>query len=191
VLGFSYGGGIAMRVVEQHPGLVRRVILASTTAYQDYEEELQASADYRERAAMCPQIPWDDPGLTGPEAPDGALSRAMAYASVPLNIWRLDRIAQWHRVLAAVRFSSDWNAPHAAGQLRPGAPPEAPRVLRDWGGPVLIVHGSREMSFPIGVARRLREQLPVSTLIEIPDAAHMAHFDNPTAWTAGIRAFLS
>ena len=32
VLGFSYGGGIAIRVVDQHPGVVRRLILASTTA---------------------------------------------------------------------------------------------------------------------------------------------------------------
>ena len=191
VLGFSYGGGIAMRVVDQHPGLVRRLILASATAYQDYQQELEASADYRSRAALCPEVGWDNPELTGPEAPDGALSRAMAYADAPQMIWHLDRIEEWHRVLAAVRFSSDWNAAYSAGQVRPGLPTEAPRVLRDWGGPVLIVHGNREMGFPIGVARRLHEHLPASTLVEIPDAAHMAHFDNPEAWTTAIRAFLS
>jgi pimeloyl-ACP methyl ester carboxylesterase len=190
VLGFSYGGYIAMRLVDQHPGLVRRVILASTTAYRDFREELEASADYRGRAALCPEVSWDDPGLTGPEAPDGALSRAMAYADAPQMIWRLDRIEEWHRVLARVRFSSDWNEPYTAGLLRPGAPPDAPRVLRDWGGPVLIVHGTREMGFPVGVARRLHAELPGSTLAEIPEAAHMAHFDNSEAWTAAVRAFL-
>jgi pimeloyl-ACP methyl ester carboxylesterase len=45
VLGFSYGGGIAMRVVDQHAELVCRLILASTTAYQDYEQERAASPD--------------------------------------------------------------------------------------------------------------------------------------------------
>lgn len=191
LLGFSYGGGIAMRVVAQHPALVRSVILASTTAYRDYQDELEASPDYRSRMPVCAEVAWDDPALTGPGAPDGALSRAMAYASAPHNIWRLDRIKEWHRVLDGIRFSSDWNEPHAAGRLRPAAPDDAPRVLREWGGPVLILHGSREMAFPVSVARRLHAEVPASMLAEIPAAAHMAQFDNPAAWLGAIRDFLS
>lgn len=191
VLGFSYGGGIAMRLAGQHPDLVRRLILASTTAYQDHERERAASPDYQARSPMCAQVTWDDPVLTAPDAPDGALSRAMAYASAPCDVWRLDRLQEWHRVLAAIRFSSDWNAPHAAGQLRPGVPKDAEQVLKDWGGPVLILHGSREMAFPAALARKLHAALPASTLAEIPQAAHMAHFDNPEAWLSAIRAFLS
>lgn len=190
VLGFSYGGGIAMRVADQHPGLVRSLILASTSAYQDVQQEREASADYQARAPTRAQIARDDPALTGPEAPDGALSRAMAYAGAPLDIWRLDRLGDWQHVLAGVRFSSDWNALHADGQLRPGPPPSPEQVLRDWGGPVLIVHGSHDMTFPVSVARRLHAAVPASVLAEIPEAAHMAHFDNPGAWLAAIRAFL-
>jgi pimeloyl-ACP methyl ester carboxylesterase len=190
LLGFSYGGGVAMRVVDQHPGLIRRLILASTTAYQDYEQERTASPDYQLRSAMCTQIAWDDPLLTSPAAADGALSRAMAYASAPCDIWRLDRMEEWHRVLASVRFSSDWNAPHAAGELRPGVPEDAEQIVRQWDGPVLILQGSREMTFPISLARRLHAALPASTLAEIPEAAHMAHFDNPEAWLSAARVFL-
>jgi pimeloyl-ACP methyl ester carboxylesterase len=190
VLGFSYGGGVAMRVVDQYPRMVRRLILASTTAYRDYEQEREASADYQARAPMCPAVVWDDPVLIGPDAPDGALSRAMAYAGAPFDIWRLDRLDEWHQVLAAVRFSSDWNAPYAAGQLRPAMPDNAETVLRDWARPVLILQGSREMSFPVNLARKLHAALPASTLTEIPEAAHMAHFDNGQAWLAGIRGFL-
>lgn len=80
VLGFSYGGGVAMRLVDQHPSVVHRLILASTTAYRDYEQEREASADYQARKPMSTEIAWDDPALTGPDAPDGALSRGMAYA---------------------------------------------------------------------------------------------------------------
>jgi pimeloyl-ACP methyl ester carboxylesterase len=190
VLGFSYGGGIAMRMIDQHPDLVRSLILASTTAYQDYEHEREASLDYQARSLMCTEIAWDDPGLTSPDAPDGALSQAMAYASAPRDIWNLDRLEEWHRVLAAIRFSSDWNAPHAAGQLRPGVPEHAERVLKEWRGQVLILQGSREMAFPVALARGLHAALAASTLAEIPDAAHMAHFDNPQAWLSAIRTFL-
>jgi pimeloyl-ACP methyl ester carboxylesterase len=190
VLGFSYGGMIAMRVVEQHPEVVRSVILASTTAYRDFDDELAASPDYQARGPLCTEIGFDDPAMTDPDAPDGALSRAMAYGSAPRNIWRLDRLDEWHRVLARTRFSSDWNSPYAAGTLRRAAPDDPPRVLREWAGPVLIVHGAREMSFPIGVARRLHAEVPASALVEVPDAAHMAHFDNPTVWLDAIGKFL-
>ena len=178
VLGFSYGGGVAMRVVEQHPSVVRRLILASTTAYADFE------ADVPPERASAP-IDWDaHPG-------DGALSRAMALAHLPSTIWRLDRADQWRAVLDQVRFTSDWNAPFLAGTLKTARPDDPPGVLKAWGGPVLILHGAREMSFPVEVARRLHAEVPASTLAEIPDAAHMAHFDNPAEWLAAARAFLT
>jgi pimeloyl-ACP methyl ester carboxylesterase len=191
VLGFSYGGMVAMRVVDQHPEVVRSVILASTTAYRDFQDELEASVDYQERRPLCTEIDFDDPVLTGPDAPDGSLSRAMAVGSAPQSIWRLDRLDEWRRVLERTRFTSDWNEPYASGRLRPAAPDDAPRVLREWGGPVLLVQGMREMSFPIGVARRLHAEVPGSTLVEVPAAAHMAHFDNPAAWLSAIRNFLT
>ena len=187
VLGFSYGGRLAMRLVQRHPDAVRRLILASTTAYTDYTEQLHNSADYRERARMCPTISFDDPELAGP---DGALSRAMAHADAPLHIWRLDRLDDWRRVLDRVRFTSDYNQLYATGALRPAAVDTAAQILRSWAHPVLILHGARETCFPIAVARRLHDELPTSALAEIPDAGHMAHFDNPTPWLAAVRRFL-
>jgi pimeloyl-ACP methyl ester carboxylesterase len=190
VLGFSYGGRVAMRVVDQHPGVVRRLVLASTTAYTDVEGELATSVDYAARGELCTEVGFDDPVLAGPDAPDGALSRAMAFGTAPRNVWRLDRLDDWHRVLDGVRFSSDYNRPFTSGTLRSGAPDAPVAVLRRWGGPVLVLHGAREMVFPIGVARRLHAELPASRLVEVPDAAHMAHFDNPEYWLDAVRGFL-
>ncbi len=190
VLGFSYGGGVAMRVIDQHPDLVRSVILASTTAYQHFRDELEASADYHERAALCTEIDFADPALTGPDAPDGALSRAMAFGGAPRDVWQLGRLDEWHEVLGNVRFSSDWNAPYGAGLLRRAAPDDPARVLTTWGGPVLVLQGRHDMGFPVGVARRLHAEVPGSVLVEVPDSAHMAHFDNPSAWILAIRTFL-
>jgi pimeloyl-ACP methyl ester carboxylesterase len=186
VLGFSFGGRIAMRLVQQHPDAVHRLILASITAYDDFDDELRRSADYRRRAAMCAPVRFDDPALSA----DGAVSRAMAYGDAPLQIWRLDRLDAWRRVLDRVRFTSDYNRLYASGELRPAAPGNAPEILRRWGGPTLVLHGERETGFPIGVARRLHAELPGSTLVEIPEAGHMAHFDDPGAWLAAIRRFL-
>jgi pimeloyl-ACP methyl ester carboxylesterase len=49
---------------------------------------------------------------------------------------------------------------------------------------------SRRSCFPVEVARRLHAEVPASTLVEIPDAAHIAHFDNPAAWLGAVRGFL-
>jgi pimeloyl-ACP methyl ester carboxylesterase len=182
VLGFSYGGGVAMRLAGQHPGVVRRLILASTTAYGDLRPVVPP-----DRAAMCGTVAWDDPAL----AADGALTRAMALADLPVTIWRLDRAAEWRSVLDRVRFSSDWNAPFAAGTLKPARPADPVAVLRAWGGPVLVLHGGHDMTFPLEAARRLHAEVPAATLAEIPGAAHMAHFDDPAAWLSAIRAFLA
>jgi pimeloyl-ACP methyl ester carboxylesterase len=190
VLGFSYGGAVAMRVVAQHPDVVRSVTLASTTAYPGFQDELDSSADYQARGELCVDVGFEDPVLTAPGAPDGALSRAMAYGSAPRDIWQLGRLDEWRQVLGRIRFSSDWNAPYADGLLKPAAPEDPPAVLRAWGGPVLLVQGEREMTFPIGVARRLHAEVPGSKLAGIPDAAHMAHFDNRSEWVGAIAAFL-
>ena len=115
----------------------------------------------------------------------------MATASAPRDVWHLDRLDDWDRVLDRVRFSSDWNAPFLAGEIRPAAPEDPPRVLRHWGGPVLIAHGVHDMTFPASLARRLHAEVPGSTLALVPDAAHMAHFDNPTAWLTAARTFLT
>jgi pimeloyl-ACP methyl ester carboxylesterase len=190
VLGFSYGGRLAMRLVERHPHRVRRLVLASTTAYTDFDEQLHALDDYRQRARLCTAVSFDDPGLTGPHAPDGALSRAMAYGDAPLQIWRLDRLDAWRRVLDQVRFTSDYNRLYATGALRPAAADNAEQILRAWARPVLILHGAHDTGFPITVARRLHTELAASALAEIPDAGHMTHFDNPAPWLAAIRQFL-
>jgi pimeloyl-ACP methyl ester carboxylesterase len=176
VLGFSYGGGVAMRVVDQHPEVVRRLILASTTAFADFDVQIPA-----DRAAMRGAVDGNDPDL----------SRAMALADLPLAIWRLDRADEWRAVLAGVRFTGDWNAPFAAGTLKPARPDDPPGALNAWGGPVLIVHGERDLTFPIEVARRLHAAVPASSPAVIPEAGHMAHFDNPAAWLGAIRGFLT
>lgn len=184
VLGFSYGGRIALRVVEQHPEVVNRLVLASTTAYAAFDDE---APDTAERRALSTPVDFDDHALY---EEDGALSRAMAHAGAPMDVWRLDRLDEWRAVLDRVRFSSDYNAPYRAGTLRPGGPQDGVGVLRAWGGPVLILQGEKDLTFPVTLARRLHAELPGSTLAEIPGAGHMAHFDDPRAWLAAVRNFL-
>ncbi len=46
VLGFSYGGQLAMMFAERHPELLDRLVLASTTAYPDIAADLAGHPEH-------------------------------------------------------------------------------------------------------------------------------------------------
>jgi pimeloyl-ACP methyl ester carboxylesterase len=189
VLGFSYGGQLAMMLAERHPHLVDRLVLASTTAYPDIEDDLQRIPEYRQRApAVTAGIAA---ALADPTLDEAAKTRAMAMAAAPLNLWDLRLLDGWRAVLARVRFSGEWNGPWRAGRLRRPRPDDPERVLRELGRPVLIVHGERELGFPVQVAHRLHAAVPGSRLALVADAGHAAHFERRAEWVAAVRAFLT
>jgi pimeloyl-ACP methyl ester carboxylesterase len=57
LLGFSTGGQVGQLFVEAHPELVRRLILASTTAYADVDRYLEGWQDYERRRRI--QVAWN------------------------------------------------------------------------------------------------------------------------------------
>jgi pimeloyl-ACP methyl ester carboxylesterase len=170
ILGHSYGGGVAMRVADQHPDRVRSLILSSTTAYPEMSEPGS----------------WD----LGDDLPDedGAFARAKAEADIPTTIWRNDRADEWRAVLAGVLFSSAWDRPYSEGRLKPARPADPVAALT--GHPVLILHGEHDRTFPLAAAERLKGAVPEATLKIVPEAGHMPQFDNSGEWLAAIRGFL-
>jgi pimeloyl-ACP methyl ester carboxylesterase len=65
--------------------------------------------------------------------------------------------------------------------------------VRRFGDPALpmlvVVHGGPTWDHPYLLPAVA--EAPASTLVEIPDAAHMAHFDNPAEWLGAVRALLA
>jgi pimeloyl-ACP methyl ester carboxylesterase len=171
VLGHSYGGGVAMRVVDQHPSRIRRLVLSSTTAFP----EMGAPGRF--------EVPAEVPDE------DGALARAMAEADIGTTIRRVDRADEWRAVLDKVRFSSAWDRPYAEGRLKPARPPDPVGALE--GHPVLVLHGEHDLGFPLAAAERLAREVGSAELAVVPEAGHMTQFDNPTVWLAAVREFLT
>ncbi|MDQ1658379.1 MAG: hypothetical protein QOD41_3462, partial [Cryptosporangiaceae bacterium] len=88
LLGFSYGGQLAMLFLERHTAQVGRLILASTTAYPGIEQYLRESPEYRRRYAGIDLEPlFADPSLDDEEK-----TRRMAMLTAPLMLWDLDRL---------------------------------------------------------------------------------------------------
>jgi pimeloyl-ACP methyl ester carboxylesterase len=187
LLGFSYGGQLAMLLAERYPHLIDRLILASTTAYPDIEGYLAANPEYRRRAPQAVAAAaanWADDSID-----DDERTRRDAMLSAPMNLWDLRLLDDWRAVLAGVRFSGCWNPGWEAGLLRSPRPADPEKALRDLARPTLILHGAQELGFPVQVAHRLHAAVPHSELALIEGAGHAAHFERRADWVARLRAF--
>ena len=188
LLGFSTGGQVAQLFVEAHPRLVRRLVLASTTAYADVHQGLDGWPEYERRLQLDVARPaWAEhrPG-------DDVLGTVQwALEAAPTAIWNLDRMDDYLRLLEGVLFSGEWLRPFREGRLHAWRPRDPEQVLRDFAGPVLILHGAQDMGFPVQVARRLHDAVPTTSLRVIEGAGHMAHVDQPEAWSSAVLGFVS
>lgn len=172
LLGFSTGGRAATEYVHQHPTDVRRLVLASTSAYPstDAEPYLQDWTEFRCRQEM-------------EEAAGGALRNSTIF------VWNLDLAPAYLAMLDGLD-EGDWDYQRVLdGRMHPWVTGNPEEILNYCGKPILILHGAKDMGFPIQLAHRLHEAVPASRLAIIDDAAHMCHFENPRSWSQHIREF--
>jgi pimeloyl-ACP methyl ester carboxylesterase len=173
LLGFSTGGRAATAFVERYPSEVRRLVLASTSAYPSSENEpyLRDWAEYQRRQA-------------GERAADGRLRNSTIF------VWDLDFAPRYLQMIEGLD-EGDWSyEAYLDGRMHPWVNGDAEAILRECGRPILILHGEKDMGFPVQLAERLHRGLPTSTLTIIDGAAHMCHFEKPQLWSQRIREFV-
>ncbi len=173
VVGFSTGGRAATTFVDTHPEQVRRLVLASTTAYtgQAIEQHLVGWAEYEQRQRF-------------EAAAGGGLRNSTIF------VWDLNHAPAYLDLLTGLD-EGDWSYErYLDGRMHPWCTREAEAILREATTPILILHGEKDMGFPVQLARRLHDALPGSELAIIDNAAHMCHFEQPELWAQHIRDFL-
>jgi pimeloyl-ACP methyl ester carboxylesterase len=186
LLGFSFGGRIALRFVDRHPERVAGLVLASTTAYEGFEDELEAWPEYRARrpaGTLADQL--------GRGEPSAGATAALAHAGAALDVYDDAARAELEAALERVRFSGEWLRGWTAGHLAATEHPDYAAGLRSTGTPTLIVHGEKDMRFPVSVARRLHAEVPNSQLAVLARTGHMAHIEAQEEWIAVVRHFVS
>lgn len=190
LLGFSTGGQVAQLFVETHPALVRRLVLASTTAYADVDHYRDGWQEYERRREIRVKRPAWAQRRPGEDDEDVRGTVQWALDTAPTAIWDLDRLDEYLQLLGGVSFSGEWLRPFREGRLHPWRPADPEQVLRDFEGRVLILHGAQDMGFPVQVAQRLSDAVPRACLRVIDQAGHMAHVDRPEAWSSAVVDFL-
>ena len=111
VLGFSYGGLIAQRLVLAAPERVRRLVIASSSVLPVPPDAFDGWHEREERRAPEAAV-WSGSSLSGPE-----LTRAAAVAGAGANVWRPEVLPAYLDRLADVHFSGEWMRSWKAGAL--------------------------------------------------------------------------
>jgi pimeloyl-ACP methyl ester carboxylesterase len=167
LVGWSYGGLTSLRLAEQAPDRIARLVLIGTGG-PDSADARQAEPSLWERLVFseavlrwCRWVP-----------PVGARLMAFesdrAFSGGPQPAWWLAGLranfARWGTVQS---FRGE------VFQERGGLDPAAIRI------PTLLLHGDDDRLAPISVARYLAEAIPEAGLEEFPAASHMLPVTHP------------
>ncbi|MFC3150995.1 alpha/beta fold hydrolase [Litoribrevibacter euphylliae] len=189
ILGFSFGGVISIHLLKNTPHQVNKLILASTTAFNDFQEELELNNDYQERCTPELQEFISQAFKVFPITKDEP-SKSLALKSIALDVYDLSKLNKIKDIISKITFSTEWLNAHRAGKM--AAPKlSAPETIKASGKDVLILHGAKDLRFPLSVARRLHKRLETSELAIIENAGHLAHLESPALWVNKINKFLS
>jgi pimeloyl-ACP methyl ester carboxylesterase len=184
LVGFSTGGQVAQLFVEAHPRRVRRLVLASTTAYP-VARRLPAD----ESQAVDPRWPaWAQERYDALDS-DGRETLRMAVDHASSMVADPGMLPDYLDLLSGVRFGGEWMRPFRRGLIGPWRPVDPIATLRAFARPVLILHGAADAVFPVELARRLGEEVPNARLCELEGIGHMAHFEQPLRWAAAVASF--
>ena len=170
VLGVSWGGVTATRLILRHPQLVSALILADSSAGAGTKPE-QAQA-MRTRAVDFVDLGPEgfaatrSQRLVGPDASDALRSHVadMMIQSIrmPCYQWACDAMAEANHY------------------------PDLERIA----APTLVVVGEHDEVTPPRTSQRLAEGIPGARYVEIADAGHLANQEQPDAFNDVVAEFM-
>lgn len=183
LLGFSFGGRVALAAMRQAPERLASLILASTTpgGPPNWEPE---PAERARRRARSPDLRE----AFARAEPDAALTRRLAREGLAMDVWNEALLPQIAATLETVRFSGHWGKALKEGRMRPD-PRDHRESLRAARFPRLVLHGTQDFRFPACAWDSLRDA-PGLEIALLPDTGHLAPLETPAGWDAALLAFL-
>ena len=189
VLGFSFGGTVALSLLKQHPDMIERLILAPTTAYASYQADLEAKPEYQKR--NTPELRTLKAYAFHEAEPIGEEpSRSLAMKSLALDVHDLSKLGVVKKVISKIKFSSEWIKAFRKGVI--GSENfDVAYLINSTNKQLLIVHGQNDLRFPLSVAQKLHQNVPASELVVINGAGHLAHLEKLNEWVNAVGTFLA
>ena len=178
VLGYSFGGFIALEYALRYPEHLSHLILLDTAPTFDYGEEIEANA--RRKGATQEQLE--------------ALEASADNEAESWHLWKLIEPLYFHafdadlaeRVMGKTILSAE--AGEAGDAITEGWD-LTPR-LSEISVPTLILVGRDDFVCPPSQAKNMHERIPNSELVVFEKSGHFAHVEEPDAFFAAIRGWL-
>jgi pimeloyl-ACP methyl ester carboxylesterase len=171
--GASMGGYVAFEFERRHRDRLLGLILCGTRADADSAAKV---ADRRKLAEETMQRG----------------SQVVADAFSPKLLAKQTRDAQWNKEAEIVKTLRRQDATSiAATSLGLGERADMTSRLASIDVPTLVVSGEEDLLTPPDVMRAMATAIPGAEFVSIPDAGHLAPFEQPEPVNAAIRLFLS
>lgn len=177
LVGNSYGGGVALRLVQDWPERVDRLVLINPVCY-----------------------PEEVPGYVALARAPGAEGLAETLPMGKLTLWVARRLYRTVRRLTAAELETYVRELQVPGRRRalvqllrdvvPRDTTEFEARIRGIRAPVLLLWGKEDKTIPVSLGRRLQKELPVARLVEL-DAGHVPHQERPGDVLRWMEGFLS
>jgi len=174
VVGLSMGGRIALDLVKRHPGHVRSLTLADTSA-----GSAATAAPEKVAAFLALRLkPLVEDGLT-PADIAGSIVAEIAGPSISDD--GRESLLDSHRRLRTDGYVA---AMRAVTGFTDFPPFESISV------PTLVLTGSEDRVAPPAHARMMAERIPGARFVELAGAGHISNIEAPAAFNAALAAFL-
>ena len=178
VLGYSFGGFVALEYALRYPERISHLILLDTAPTLDYEEEIEANA--RRKGATQEQL----------EALD-------ASAEDEAEFWRLWKVIEplyfhaYDEDLAERVMGKTITSAYAgeAGDAILEGWDLTPR-LGEISAPTLIVVGRDDLVFPPSRAKIMHEGIANSELVVLEKSGHLPHVEEPEAFFEAVEGWV-
>jgi proline iminopeptidase len=185
LLGHSYGGFIAQDYAIQHGAHLRGLILFGTSPRtdKDFGEQIQRNLKRFEGES------WFKDAFAAMGEEDKATSedegKAIVRREVPFYVENYSAHAEEiQRRVANLRFNP-------AAEHGEGTPFDVREALRGVHIPTLVLSGEHDFICDPRFGREMHEAIAGSRLVIIPNANHMAHWDQPEAVARAIHSFVA
>jgi haloalkane dehalogenase len=180
----DFGGPIGLPVALNHPDRVRRIVLLNTWMWP-FDDDPDMRRKARLAGGAVGRWLYRHANLSLRVLMPSAYGRRAALTPAIhrqyLDVFRDKgaRVQVLHALARALTGSRDFYASLWA------------RADRLAGRPVLIIWGLKDSAFRPHVLARWRQRLPAATVVELPEAGHWPHEEQPDRVIEAVRLFLS
>ena len=186
VLGFSYGGFVAIEYALQYPASIRRLVLGDTAPGVYFVEEATALKAARTTASMK----VDREALVARQ-PDMAIDeffREDFRCQVSLNYHKVPPKEITDALVDNIHYGAEaakmiWQQSLVGWDSRP----RLPQINL----PTLVIAGDDDIVTPTGLSKEMAQLIPGAKLVVLPEAGHLSFVEAQTAFNNAIIGFLT